>query len=209
MFPILLLFFPFKASALWVFRSTVPKWGLPPKFMSPLWQFWPVTNASSQGKIISRWTGQWEVRKALKNWSLVTALETQSTLSKYFKLEYCKANRRKVGMGCTSLPAFLSPQSYCSPSSKGKNSVYLTFLAQPLCLLSHLCLSQQFSPCSFPKVKIPHELQTPLRKHGADVNISEVIHPLPKHTHGWGSRTVAVKSSEVNKQMQLKVSVFY
>lgn len=128
---------------------------------------------------------------------------------KYFKLEYCKANRRKVGMGCTSLPAFLSLQSYCSPSSKGKNSVSLTFLAQAFCLLSYLCLSQQLSPHSFPKVKIPHELQPPLKKHGADVNISEVIHPLPKHTHGWGSRTVAVKCSEVNKQKQHKVSVFY
>lgn len=128
---------------------------------------------------------------------------------KYFELEYCKANRKKVGMGCTSLPACLSLQIYCSPSSKGKNLVYFTFLAQAFYLLSHLCLSQQISPCSFPKVKIAHELQTLLRKHGADVNISEVIHPLPKHTRGWGSRAVAVKSSEVNKQKQHKVSVFY
>lgn len=209
MFHTPLLFFSFRTSAPWLCRSTIPKWGLAPTCMSPLCQFWPMTDASSQGKIISRWTGQWEVRKSLKNWSLVTALATQSTLSKYFKLEYCKANRRKVGMGCTSLPAFLSLQSYCSPSSKGKNLVCLTFLAQAFCLLSYLCLSQQLSPRSFPKVKIPHELQPPLKKHGVDVNISEVIHPLPKHTHVWGSRTVAVKCSEVNKQKQHKVSVFY
>lgn len=112
-------------------------------------------------------------------------------------------------MGCASLPASLSLQSHCSPSSKGRHSVYLTFLAQAFCLLSHLRLSQQLSTCSFPKAKIPHELQAPLRKHRADVNISEVIHLLPKHTHDWGSRIAGVKSSEASKQRQHKVSVFY
>lgn len=58
------------------------------------------------------------------------------------------------------------------------------------------------------KVKISCKLQAPLRKHGADVNIFVVIHPLPKHTRDWGSRMVAVKSSKANKQRQHKVNVF-
>lgn len=75
-----------------------------------------------------------------------------------------------------------------------------------VCLVS--CVSvNNFLP-TFPKVEIPHELQPHLRKHEADVNISEVFHPLPKHTHGRGNRTIAVKSSEGHKQKQHKVSVF-
>lgn len=85
---------------------------------------------------------------------------------KYFKLECCKANRRKVGMGCTSLPAFLSLQSYCSPSSKGKNSVYLTFLAQAFCLFSHLCLSQQLSPHVSKSKDPPWTITTPKETWG-------------------------------------------
>lgn len=55
--------------------------GSSPIFMSPLCQCWLMADASSQGKLISRWPGQWEVRKALKNSSLVTALATQSSLN--------------------------------------------------------------------------------------------------------------------------------
>lgn len=178
--------------------------------MSLLCQFWPMTDVKPwhfprQNNFQMNWS-VWSQKgfEELKP----SDCSCNTKYFKYFKLEYCKANRKNVGMGCTSLPGFLSPQSYCSPSRKGKNLVYLTFLAQAFCL-SHLCLSQQLFPHSFPKVKIPHELQTLLRKHGADVSISEVIRPLPKHTHSWGSTTVAVKSSEVNKQIQYKVSVFY
>lgn len=69
---------------------------------------------------------------------------------KYLKLEYCKANRRKVGMGCACLPPFLPFWNYHSLSSKGKNSVYLTFLAQAFCLLSHYVSVNSFLPTAFP-----------------------------------------------------------
>lgn len=112
-------------------------------------------------------------------------------------------------MSCASLLVSLSLQCYCSPSSKGKNSAYFTFLAQAFWFLRHLGLSQQLSTCNFLKVKISCKLQPPpLREHGADVNIFVVIHPLPKRTHDWGSRMVAVKSTKANKQRQHQVNVF-
>lgn len=103
---------------------------------------------------------------------------------KYFKLEYCKANRRKVGMGCTSLPAFLSFQSYCSPSTKGKNLVYLPFLAQAFCLLSHLLTQSTTSSLQLSKSKDPPWAPNPAKETGGRCQHFWSYSPSAK-THTW------------------------